>query len=107
VIQCTAYRILSQVIHRSTVKLVLEVETSVAEAEDGHAVAPITLPSELVAIMEKGRNIDWTGDISMAQVSRPVSSFIFRFAYTVQVLAQLLAAMAVLDHFEDAVSSVN
>ena len=83
-IQTTAYRILNQVIKQNTMALVLEVEASVAEAEEGHASRSIVLPAELMSIVEHGAEVDWQ------ITSIPVA------------LAQLLAWLAVLDHFEDA-----
>ncbi|KAK8854764.1 hypothetical protein IAR55_003503 [Kwoniella newhampshirensis] len=84
-VQSAAYRILSRVIRHQTLALVLEVEASVAEAEEGRAPGTIELPKQLVAIVEQGLTIDWHGEVGMATI-----------------LGQLLAWMAVLDHFEDA-----
>ena len=85
-VQTTAYRLLSQVVKRRTLALVLEVETQVAEVEDeGKSTRVIELPTALVEIVKLGAKIDWHDE--------PDISF---------VLGQLLAWMAILDHFEDA-----
>ncbi|WVW85588.1 hypothetical protein I302_107626 [Kwoniella bestiolae CBS 10118] len=84
-VQCASYRILSKVIKHNTIALVLEVEASVAEAEEGHQHRTIELPKELVEIVGEGQKIDWMGEVEI---------------YT--VLGQLLAWLAILDHFEDA-----
>ncbi|WWD19092.1 hypothetical protein CI109_103550 [Kwoniella shandongensis] len=84
-VQSAAYRILSRVIRHETLALVLEVETSVAEAEEGHAHRTIELPNELVGIVEQGLAIDWHGEVGISAI-----------------LGQLLSWMAILDHFEDA-----
>ncbi|WVR07509.1 hypothetical protein IAU60_004551 [Kwoniella sp. DSM 27419] len=84
-VQCAAYRILIRVIHHQTLALVLEVEASVAEAEEGHTHRSIELPSALISIVEQGLNVDWHGDVEIPTI-----------------LSQLLAWLAVLEHFEDA-----
>ncbi|WWD02614.1 hypothetical protein V865_000654 [Kwoniella europaea PYCC6329] len=84
-VQCASYRILSKVIKHNTIALVLEVEASIAEAEEGHQHRTIELPKELVDIVGEGLKIDWMGEIEV---------------YT--VLGQLVAWLAILDHFEDA-----
>jgi hypothetical protein len=61
-IQCTAYKLLSQVIRRRTEALVLEVEVSVGNAEEGHASKEIALPDELVDIVKQGVDADWHAD---------------------------------------------
>ncbi|KAK4688698.1 E3 ubiquitin-protein ligase listerin, partial [Tremellales sp. Uapishka_1] len=88
-IQSTAYRVLSQVIKRQTVELVLEVEASVAEADEGHAARTIALPQEIMAILEIGRLVDWHFGVKVEMLS-----------------SQLLSWMAILDHFEDASTSL-
>lgn len=80
-VQNTAYSILSRVIKARTMGLVLEVEATV---EDGQGGKEISLPTGLIEIV--GGQVDCFD----AAVST--------------VLAQLLGWMAVLDHFEDAVS---
>lgn len=82
-IQATAYRLLSQVIKARTKALVLQVETAVAEEEA--PAESITLPDELIAIVDAGRAVDW-----------------HELATIPAVTTQLLAWMAVLDHFDDA-----
>ncbi|WVR00029.1 hypothetical protein IAU59_007171 [Kwoniella sp. CBS 9459] len=84
-VQSAAYRILIRVIRHHTLALVLEVEASVAEAEEGHKHRTIELPSNLVGIVEQGLNVDWHGDIEIAPT-----------------MSQLLAWLAILEHFEDA-----
>lgn len=86
-IQSTAYRILSRVIRSRTLALVLEVEASVAEAEEGQASRTIALPQELEEVVRYGVDVDWHGEVSIPAI-----------------LGQLLAWMAILDHFDDAVS---
>nr|XP_018261516.1 uncharacterized protein I303_05954 [Kwoniella dejecticola CBS 10117]OBR83674.1 hypothetical protein I303_05954 [Kwoniella dejecticola CBS 10117] len=85
VIQCAAYRILSKVVKHNTLALVLEVEASVAEAEEGHTPRTIELPQDLVKIVEAGLRTEWMGDVEIHII-----------------LGQLLAWLAILDHFEDA-----
>jgi hypothetical protein len=90
-IQSTAYRLLSQVIRARTTALVLEVEAAVVSEENDdapHAEKIITFPPELVEILEAGRGFDWQAETTSLQF----------------VMAQLLAWMAVMDHFDDAVS---
>jgi hypothetical protein len=92
-IQSTAYRLLAQVIRARTIALVLEVEAAVAaeEAEEHpHEEREIRFPPALVDILEAGRAVDWHDDGAHLQVQF--------------VEAQLLAWMAVMDHFDDAVS---
>ena len=48
-VQCTAYRILNQIIRRRTIALVLEVEASISDVEDGQVTQVIALPDELIA----------------------------------------------------------
>lgn len=79
---------MSRVIKSRTVDLVLEVEASVAEAEEGHASKEIVLPAGLITIVGEGKAIDWQSELEIPSV-----------------LAQLLGWMAILDHFEDAVST--
>jgi hypothetical protein len=86
-IQTTAYRIMAKVIRAQTVALVLDVEASVAEAEEGHQHRIITLPAELIDLATAGIGHDW-----LAEDAPSVS----------HVLCQLLAWLAILDHFEDA-----
>jgi hypothetical protein len=86
-IQSTAYRILSRVIRSRTLALVLEVEASVAEAEEGQASRTIALPQKLEEVVRYGVGVDWHGEVSIPAI-----------------LGQLLAWMAILDHFDDAVS---
>ncbi|RXK41130.1 hypothetical protein M231_01533 [Tremella mesenterica] len=84
VAQCIAYRILSEVIKEKTINLVLQVEVSVAEAQDGHITQSINLPQELITLVGSGVRTDWyTASIP-------------------SILGQLLAWMAILDHFDDA-----
>ena len=84
-VQCTVYRILSQVIRRRTVALVLEVESSIADVEDAQTMQIAALPGELVSIIERGPVSDWHIEVGV-----------------VAALSQLLAWMAILDHFDDA-----
>ncbi|WVF72830.1 hypothetical protein IAT40_007648 [Kwoniella sp. CBS 6097] len=84
-VQSAAYRILIRVIRHQTLALVLEVEASVAEAEEGHKHRTIELPSNLVDIVEQGLNVDWHGESEIAST-----------------MSQLLAWLAILEHFEDA-----
>lgn len=86
-VQSTAYRLLSQVIKSRTLALVLEVEAAVAD-EPNTPPKEINLPAELVEILESGRDVDW-----QAEEDPPIQV----------VEAQLLAWMAVMDHFDDAV----
>jgi len=85
-IQATAYRLLAQVIRARTLALVLEVEAAVADEPDTPQ-KEIKFPAELVEILEAGRGVDWHADPPV-----PVQF----------VEGQLLAWMAVLDHFDDA-----
>lgn len=86
-IQTTAYRLLSQVINSRTKSLVLEVEAAVvAEDEAAASQREIKFPPELVEIVEAGRGVIWEADL-------PVQA----------VMAQLLAWMAIMNHFDDAV----
>ncbi|GMK59535.1 hypothetical protein CspeluHIS016_0801410 [Cutaneotrichosporon spelunceum] len=82
-IQRTAYRILAQVARKSTAELVLEVEADVSE--EPAPPRDIKLPTDLVAIAEAGRGVDWHEEPSVSVVT-----------------AQLLAWMGILDHFDDA-----
>ncbi|BEI93821.1 uncharacterized protein CcaverHIS019_0602800 [Cutaneotrichosporon cavernicola] len=82
-IQRTAYRVLAQVVRKSTAELVLEVEADVSE--EPAPPRDIKLPADLVAIAEAGRDVDWHEELSVPFVT-----------------AQLLAWMAMLDHFDDA-----
>lgn len=84
-VQCTAYRIMSQVIRRRTLALVLEVEASVAEAEEGHGHRTINLPEQLVASATDAKLQDWTADMRVSVA-----------------LGQILTWLAILDHFDDA-----
>ncbi|OCF39032.1 hypothetical protein I317_07169 [Kwoniella heveanensis CBS 569] len=84
-VQSAAYRILIRVIRHQTLALVLEVEASVAEAEEGHKHRTIELPSNLIGIVEQGLNVNWHGEIEIAPT-----------------MSQLLAWLAILEHFEDA-----
>lgn len=68
-VQCTAYKILKQVVEKRTLALVLDVEASVAEAEEGHQSKSIHLPGELVEIVEKGRGITWHEEPEVEVVS--------------------------------------
>jgi hypothetical protein len=85
-IQTTAYRILAKAIRARTVALVLDVEASVAEAEEGHTSKAITLPSDLIDLAAAGIGHDWLDEV-------PTVS---------HALSQLLAWLAIMDHFEDA-----
>jgi hypothetical protein len=78
-IQCTAYGVLSRVIKTKTVGLVLE-----AECAPEDEPIKISLPTSLTGIFTQ---LDWQSELALPAA-----------------LAQLLAWMAVLDHFEDAVS---
>ena len=84
-VQCTAYRILSQVIRRRTDALVFEAEASIVDVEDGQARQMVALPDDLVSIIERGPVSDWHTEVGL-----------------VAALSQLLTWMAILDHFEDA-----
>lgn len=86
-IQTAAYRIISQVIRHQTVGLVLEVEASVAQAQEGHAERTIEMAKELVDVVKIGTEVNWHGELGVPLV-----------------LGQLLAWMSILDYFEDAVS---
>jgi hypothetical protein len=68
-VQCTAYKILKQVVEKRTLALILDVEASVAEAEEGHQSKIIHLPGELVEIVEKGRGIAWHEEPEVELVS--------------------------------------
>lgn len=87
-IQTAAYRIISQVIRHQTVGLVLEVEASVAQAQEGHAERTIEMAKELVDVVKIGSEVNWHGELGVSLV-----------------LGQLLAWMSILDYFEDAVSA--
>ncbi|EAL20617.1 hypothetical protein CNBE3250 [Cryptococcus deneoformans B-3501A] len=84
-IQTAAYRIISQVIRHQTVGLVLEVEASVAQAQEGHAERTIEMAKELVDVVKIGSEVNWHGELGVSLV-----------------LGQLLAWMSILDYFEDA-----
>lgn len=86
-IQTTAYRILSIVVKARTVALVLDVEASVAEAEEGHSSEEIKLPTELTDIALTAQGVDWHAEDQVT---------------IHHVLSQLLTWMTILDHFEDA-----
>lgn len=86
-VQTTAYRILSRVIRNRTINLVLEVEASVSQAQDGSVSRTIALPKGLTDVIDDSRSKDWYGEVGVSLA-----------------LSQLLAWMAVLDHFDDAVS---
>ncbi|WWC90682.1 uncharacterized protein L201_005618 [Kwoniella dendrophila CBS 6074] len=88
-VQSASYRILSRVVKHNTLALVLEVEASVAEAEEGHQHRTIELPQDLVKIVGEGLKIEWLTEIEIHTV-----------------LGQLLAWLAILDHFEDASRSL-
>lgn len=93
---------MSRVIKSNTLALVLEVETSVSEAEDPQTTRTVALPGDLMSIVEKGLLLDWHQDVDIRDVSllRRATCWVL----TNQVLSQLLAWMAILDHFDDAVS---
>jgi hypothetical protein len=59
---------MSRVIKQNTLALVMEVEASVSEAEDGHASRSIVLPQDLMEIVEKGRQLEWDHEIDIKQV---------------------------------------
>ncbi|KAL7422810.1 hypothetical protein Q5752_002106 [Cryptotrichosporon argae] len=82
-IQSAAYRILARVIKSQTLALVLEVEAAVA---DEPVSTDVRLPAALVDIVECGRAVNWMAESVTIE----------------QVLGQLLAWMAILDHFDDA-----
>ncbi|WVQ82306.1 hypothetical protein IAT38_004434 [Cryptococcus sp. DSM 104549] len=84
-VQTAAYRILSRVINHQTLALVLEVEASVADAEDGKKSREIVLSKELMSVVREGLGVDWHASVDVSMV-----------------LAQLLAWMSILDYFEDA-----
>nr|KIR46016.1 hypothetical protein I312_04558 [Cryptococcus bacillisporus CA1280] len=84
-IQTAAYRIISQVIRHQTIGLVLEVEASVAQAQEGHAERTIEMAKELVDVVKIGTEVNWHGELGVPLV-----------------LGQLLAWMSILDYFEDA-----
>ncbi|TXT13101.1 hypothetical protein VHUM_01502 [Vanrija humicola] len=88
-IQATAYRLLGQVIRKQTAALVLEVEAAVAKEDEEQPQQQITIPQQLISIVEAGRAVDW-----------------FEMSDIEIVLGQLLAWMAVLDHFDDASRTV-
>lgn len=67
-IQCAAYRLMSRVIKQNTLALVLEVEASVSQAEEGHASRNIELPAALMAIIEQGLVLDWHQDVDIRDV---------------------------------------
>lgn len=90
-IQCAAYRILSRVIRTRTLALVLEVEASVSDVQHDEKQMPaktIELPKEVVDIAAEGMQVDWHSDLEVHTV-----------------LGQLLSWMAIIDHFDDAVST--
>lgn len=60
---------MSRVIRQQTLALVLEVEASVAEAQEGHAERSIALPTDLMEIVEIGRGVDWHGQVQVDVVS--------------------------------------
>jgi hypothetical protein len=91
---------MSRVIRQQTLALVLEVEASVAEAQEGHAERVIQLPDEVMTVAELGRGVDWHGEVQVDVVRKPAENATHR-----QVLSQLLSWMAILDHFDDAVST--
>jgi hypothetical protein len=86
-IQSTAYRVLAKVIKTRTIALVVEVEGSVAEAEEGHVPKEIFLPAGLVDIVRAP--VEWYSELAVSTA-----------------LAHLLGWMAILDHFDDAVSKM-
>ena len=51
---------MKEVIRRQTLALVLEVEASVAEAEEGQTSREIVLPRDLVRIVEQGVSVEWS-----------------------------------------------
>jgi hypothetical protein len=56
--------------------LVIEVEATVGEAESGHVSREVTLPNELVDIVQQGAEIDWHAEgVSVSSVSRPNHRF--------------------------------
>lgn len=61
---------MSRVIKQNTLALVLEVEASVSEAEDGNASRSIELPADLMAIIEQGLVLDWHQDVDIRDVCR-------------------------------------
>ena len=67
-IQCAAYRLMSRVIKQNTLALVLEVEASVSEAEEGHASRNIEIPAALMAIVEQGLVLEWHQDVDIRDV---------------------------------------
>lgn len=82
-IQSTAYGVLSRVIKTRTISLVVEAEA--ASTEEEGAGIEISLPAGLVEIVSAAA--DWSSEL-------PLST----------ALSHLLGWMAILDHFEDAVS---
>jgi hypothetical protein len=60
---------MSRVIKQDTLALVMEVEASISEAEEGHASRTIVLPQDLMDIVEKGRQLEWDHEIDIKQVS--------------------------------------
>ena len=86
-IQTLAYRILSQVIKHDTLALVLQVEASISDSEEAQASTTITLPSAITEVASRGSALN--------SQPEPMLS---------ETIAQLLAWMAILDYFEDAVS---
>lgn len=62
---------MSRVIRQDTLALVMEVEASIDDAEDGHASRPIVLPQDLMEIVEKGRQLEWDHEIDIKQVCLP------------------------------------
>lgn len=59
---------MSRVIKSDTLALVLEVETSVSEVEDGQASRTIALPPDLMEIVDKGLLLDWHQDVDIRDV---------------------------------------
>lgn len=60
---------MSRVIKQDTLALVLEVEASVSEAEEGHQHRTIELPAELMTIVQQGLVLDWHQDVDIRDVS--------------------------------------
>lgn len=94
-IQRTAYGLLRDLTVRKTGQLVLDVEASVADAEDGHASKrTIELAQEVVDVVKQGKGVAWS-DVASHDGAHLV------------ILGQLLAWMTLFDHFEDAVSTLH
>jgi len=81
------------------------VEASIVDAEDGQTSRTIALPDELVTLVERGAAFEWHSEIQVNLV-RQASLLGIKLTSLDQVLSQLLAWMAILDHFEDAVSTI-